>query len=556
MTGLDPITVEVLRHKFEGIANEMEDTLLKSSFSPIVKEGLDTSASLFTREGATLAQASAIPIHLGTLIPAVAKILETFPIEAMQEGDVFTLNDPYLGGTHLPDFAIIVPVVHEGRVLAFSAAMTHHQDVGGMTAGSIPTNATEIFQEGLRMPPVKLRSAGVYDDTLVKVMRQNVRIPDTFMGDIYAEVAACVVGARRLVDVAGHYGHDHLLSVFEALLDRSEIMTREALRRIPEGTYRAVDYLDNDGIELDRRIRIEVAATIKDGTIHFDFTGTDAQLKGPFNCVPSGSLAAACYAVRALTDPRIPTNGGCFRPITLHLPEGSLVNPVEPAPVNARTATIKRITGCMIGALAPVLKDRVPAFNGGELLVMAFGGRLANGESYVTGELIAGGSGAGSVRDGVDGVETDATNCMNLPAEAMEMEAPIRVHRLTSRPDSGGAGKFRGGLGVIKEFEVLEGPVSFSHRGERHFHGAPGLWGGGEGAKAVSVIRRADGSEEVIPSKLVTTLEKGDRLWVGTAGGGGYGPPEERDRAKVATDVADGKVSPEMAKALYGLEET
>ena len=408
--------------------------------------------------------------------------------------------------------------------------------------GSVPTNATEIYQEGLRIPPLKLREAGVYNATLVALLRQNVRIPDTVMGDLNAQIAACTIGARRFAELAERFGDNQLAAICAELLTRSERLTRAALARIPPGTYRYVDYLDNDGIELDKPIRIEVAATVGNGAIEFDFAGTSAQVKGPMNCVPSGSLAAACWAVRALTDPEIPTNGGCFRPISLKLPPGTIVNPQEPAPVNARTSTIKRIAGCMIGALAPVLPGKVPAAAAGELLVLAFGGKTASG-NYVVGELIAGGSGGGPFGDGVDAIETDATNCMNLPAEALEMEAPIRLHRVALRADSGGAGEWRGGLGIVREYEVLAGEVSFSHRGERHFSAAAGLAGGGEGARAHSMIHRADGSEEVIPSKIVTTLRPGDRLVVETAGGGGYGDPARRAPERRAADIADGKVS-------------
>ena len=550
---LDMITVEVVRHKLEGIANEMESTLLRSSFSPIVKEGLDASASLFTMKGEALAQACAVPIHLATLIPVVETFLREFPVETMQEGDVYIMNDPYLGGTHLPDIGLVAPIFHRGRVIALSATMTHHQDVGGMTPGSIPTNATEIFQEGIRIPPLKLREAGVMNDTLVKMLRLNVRIPNTFMGDLNAQIAGCQIGARRIAELADAMGPEVLTAIFEELLNRSEAMTRAALRAMPKGVYRYADWLDNDGIELERRVRIEVAVTVGDGSIHIDLTGTSKQLKGPFNCVPSGSRAAAYFAVRALTDPTIPTNGGCFRPVTLHLPVGSLVNPVEPAPVGSRTATIKRVTGCILGAFKDALPDRVPADSGGELLVLAFGGRLASGASFVTGELIAGGAGAGRASDGVDVVETDATNCMNLPAEAMEMEAPIRVHRLSLSRDSGGAGRQRGGLGILKDIETLVDGVTLTHRGERHYYPAGGSHDGLAGAKAHSVLHRNDGTDEVIPSKLVTTMNRGDRLVVSTAGGGGYGDPHERDRAAVRDDVRNGKVSADAARTLYGL---
>jgi N-methylhydantoinase B/oxoprolinase/acetone carboxylase alpha subunit len=546
---LDPITVEVVRNKLEGIANEMEMTLLKSSFSPIVKEGLDASASLFTPDGMTIAQACSIPIHLATLIPAVQKMIETYPVTEMHPGDVYILNDPYCGGTHLPDIAIMAPVLYQGQVIALSAAMTHHGDVGGMSPGSLPTNATEIYQEGIRIPPLKLRDAGVLNATLVAMLRQNVRMPDTFMGDIHAQIAASQVGVRRLTELADSYGAEALAAIFEDLLNRSERLTRNALRAIPAGTYRYVDFLDNDGIDLERQVRIEVAVTVKDGNIAFDFEGTSAQLKGPFNCVKSGSQAAAYFAVRALTDPSIPTNGGCFRPVSLYLPEGTLVNPREPAAVNARTSTIKRITGCMIGALAQVMPEKVPAAAAGELLVVVFGGQRNDRSAYIVGELIASGSGAASDRDGVDVIETDATNCMNLPAEAMEMEAPIRVHRVALRCDSGGAGEYRGGLGVVREYEMLEDNVRFSHRGERHFSRAAGLLGGQPGASAHSSIVRANGAEEVIPSKAMAVLGKGDRVILQTAGGGGFGEPGRRTH--VAEDVANGKVSEQAARELY-----
>ena len=539
---LDPITVEVTRHKLEGIANEMQSTLLRSSFSPIVKEGLDASAGLFTADGQTLAQACAIPIHLATLIPVLQKIIETFPPATMHPEDTFLLNDPYTGGTHLPDIALVQPIIVDGRLVAFSAAMTHHQDIGGMSAGSVPTNATEIYQEGLRLPPLKFRDAGKLNETLVAIIRQNVRIPDTVMGDINAQLAACSIGVRRITELTRKFGHDALTGLFSELLDRSEIMTRKALAKIPQGTYRYVDYLDNDGVDLDKPIRIEVAVTVGQSGIHIDFTGTSPQVRGPMNCVPSGSLAAACFAIRALTDPAIPTNAGCFRPISLHLPEGSLVNPVEPAPVNARTSTIKRITGCIVSALANILPDRIPAPSAGEMALVAFGGRQPTGENFVTGDLIASGSGASATSDGVDVIETDATNCMNLPAEAMEMETPIRLHRVALRPGSGGDGAFRGGLGTEREYEVLTDNVTFTHRGERHLSAARGIFGGGDGACGESTILRADGTTETIPSKIVARLMKGDRVIVRTAGGAGYGDPTQRTAAMRRSDVADGKV--------------
>lgn len=538
---LDPITVEVVRNKLEGTANEMQSTLLRSSFSPIVKEGLDASASLFSVEGETLAQALAVPIHLATLIPCVSTIIDRYPVPSMIDGDIFIMNDPYAGGTHLPDIALVMPIFSEGRAIALSATMTHHQDVGGMTPGSVPTNATEIYQEGVRIPPLKFRDGGVINDTLVQLLRLNVRIPDTFMGDLNAQVAACSIGARRITALASSLGVPLLHAIGDELLRRSEALTRACVVDIADGTYHYVDYLDNDGIDLDTPVRIQVAVTVNGDSVHVDFSGSSPQVRGPFNCVPSGSMAAACFALRALTDPDIPTNGGCFRPISLYLPEGSIVNPKAPAPVNARTATIKRIAGCVIGALRQAIGEDAPADAAGELLVLAFGGARQDGTQYVVGELIASGSGASNGLDGVDVIDTDGSNCMNLPVEALEMDAPLRVLRSSLRTGSGGTGEWRGGLGITREYELLSGEVSFTHRGERHVHAAAGALGGGDGQMAHSVIHRANGGTEVIQSKTVTRLRAGDRVEVHTAGGGGYGVAARRNPAALENDWQDGK---------------
>ena len=553
VTTTDPITLEVVRNKVDGIANEMQSTLLRSSFSTVVKEGLDASASLFTPNGETLAQAIAIPIHLATLIPIVETIARTFPMDEMKPGDLYIMNDPYLGGTHLPDIAIVMPVFFDERPIAFSAAMTHHQDVGGMSPGSVPPNATEIYQEGIRIPPQKLREGNEFNHTLVEMLKLNVRVPQVFMGDIGAQISACTVGARRVAELAGRYGYGQTLRIFNELLDRSEQLTRKALEAIPDGTYSYVDYLDNDGVNLDESVRIEVAVTVSGSELHCDFEGTDPQTRGPFNAVKSGSQAAAYYAVRAVTDSSIPTNGGCFRPVSLHLPEGTLVNPVEPAPVNSRTATLKRIAGSIVGALKGALPEQIPADSAGELLVLSLGGKNLSGKPYVVGEFNAGGSGGGPRKDGVDVIETDGSNCMNMPVEALELEAPARVHRMSLRTDSGGVGEFRGGLGCVREIEFLTDNIALTHRGERHRHAARGSQGGGDGAKAFSKIVRRDGTEEVVNSKLFTMVHSGERLIVETAGGGGYGDPNGRDREAVQDDLRNRKVSERSAMNDYGL---
>ena len=537
----DPITTEVVRNKLEGIANEMQSTLFRSSFSPIVKEGLDASASLFTIDGETLAQAIALPFHLATLIPIVKKIIEEFQLDQMADKDIYIMNDPYMGGTHLPDIALVMPIFSGGELIAFSAAMTHHQDVGGMSPGSVPTNATEIFQEGIRIPPLKYSDKGVINDTLLKILKLNVRLPDSFEGDLNAQIAACEIGRRRISDLEVRYSAKVLKNIFLDLLNRSESMTKQAIMALPDGTHAYFDYLDNDGIDLDTPIKIEVSVRVMGDSVEIDFSGTSQQVRGPFNLMPSGAYAAAYFAVHALTDPNIPTNGGCFRPIKLLLPEKSIVNPEEPAPVNARTSTMKRVAGCITGALGQFVPERAPADAAGEMLLLAFGGDRVDGSRYVVGELIASGSGASEGMDGVDVIETDGTNCMNLPVEALEMDVPIRVHKTELNTGSGGSGKFRGGLGLVREYEILHGTVIFTHRGERHSHPARGLMGGEPGGKAYSKIKRCDGKEIVIKSKIVETLRIGDRISVQTAGGGGYGRPADRPDYLKKNDVADRK---------------
>ncbi len=549
---VDPILLEVIRNKLDGIADEMEMTLVRSAFSVIVKEALDASASLFTVAGEPLAQSVAIPAHLSMLVPMVAAILRDHPIETMQEGDAYLMNDPYDGASHLPDVAVVMPVFVEGRPIALSAALTHHQDIGGMTPASVPTNATEIFQEGLRLPPLRLFRDGAFDETLIALIKQNVRLPDVFMGDLNAQIACCSIGARRLKDLAETYGGNLLSALFAELLDRSERMVRNAIAGLPDGTYRYALQMDNDGVELDRRLTIKVAVTVAGEEMTFDFTGTSPQARGPINAVPAGALGAGSFAIKAITDPSIPNNGGCFRPLHFELPEGSLVNPREPAPVSCRSVTLKAIVGCVLGALREAAPDRVPADASGELMLVHFGGRDERGKPYITSQLLAGGSGAGRRSDGTDVIETDVTNCMNVPAEALEMSAPLRVHSLRLRTDSGGAGAQRGGLGCEQTIELLSGEATMTYRGERHFWVSPGHAGGAPGAAAAGWIDRRDGRREEMPSKMVTRVERGDRVTICTAGGAGYGAPEARTAAAVTTDIENGKISRDAAAAVYG----
>jgi N-methylhydantoinase B len=551
---MDPILLEVLRNKFDAIADEMEITLLKSAYSSIVKEGLDASAAIFDASGDTIAQATAIPIHLGALIFGVKRMLRAFPAAQMAQGDLYLLNDPYDGGTHLPDLILVVPIVADGRTVALACTMCHHQEIGGKTPGSVPTDATEIYQEGLIIPPCRLAREGRMDESLLEIIRRNVRIPDIIIGDLMAQVAAGRLAGTRMGELFARHGVTEVLKAVEELYARSEAMTRRHIAALPDGTYRFVDYMDNDGIDLDRRVRVEVAVTVRGSTLTFDFTGTSPQVRGPFNCVPSSTMAAVYYAVRAMTDPDIPNNAGCFRPVEAILPPGTLVNPKPPASVSGRTATVKRLADAILGALVKALPSRIPAAGCGTLLVMALGRRdPRTGRAFVASELGAGGMGARPEKDGIDGVETDVSNCMNIPVEAVEMEFPIRIGRCRLWGDSAGAGRWRGGLGLEKVFEATRAELTVSHRGER-FSTAPwGLFGGRPARNGNAFVLRRDGSREAVPSKQVLTLGTGEGLHVFIAGGAGHGDPLERDAERVRADVLDRRVSIEAAGEDYGV---
>lgn len=504
---IDPITLEVIRNRFDVIAEEMELTLLKSSHSTIVKEGLDASAALFTADGQTFTQATGIPIHLGALILAVEAILKKFPPTRMQPGDMFVVNDPYAGGTHLPDVVVVVPIFYREELVGLATTMAHHQEIGGKTPGSVPTDATEVYQEGFRIPPLKLAEGGVLNQTLLELWQQNIHIPYIVMGDLRAQIAAGKLAGARVERLMQEYGSTTVLDAVSQLMDQAEAMMRASIRAIPPESYTFVDELDNDGIDLDRRVKIQATITVQGSELQVDFTGTSPQTRGPFNCVPSSTLSAVYYVLRTITDPHTPNNAGVFRAVKVVLPPGTLVNPDPPAPVCARTATVKRLADTLLGALVQAMPERIPAANSGQLLVLSFSGvDPPTGRRFVTSELGAGGMGARPTKDGVGAVDTDVTNCMNIPVEAIESDHPLRVLRNRLWNDSGGAGQYRGGLGYEKILEVVRGEVLIAYRGERFFSQPWGLFGGLPAPRSRAFVQRCDGPTEEIPSKGMYTL--------------------------------------------------
>jgi N-methylhydantoinase B len=549
-----PYLSEVVRNRLDVIADEMETVLLRSSHSIVIKEGGDATCAIFDAAGEALAHAVAIPLHLGALRPAMTQILARYA-DSARDGDVYVMNDPYDGGTHLPDVIVCAPVFHDGRLIALTAALSHHQDIGGMVFSSMPAHATEVFQEGLIIPPVRLYEADRLNDDVLRLVLRNVRLPQSFRGDLDAQVAAVLTGRRRLLELIADVGFDAFAASTVELLDRSERMTRTAIAAIAAGTYRFHDYLDHDGIELGRKIRIEAAVTVGDGDFTVDFTGTDPQCAGPVNAPPSTAFSAVAYVLRALSDAATPINGGSERPIRLILPEGTLVNPVRPAPVSLRAHAARRIVDVLLGALVEALPDRIPACSASINGAFSYAGiDPRTGHTFaITDTNIASGMGALPDRDGTDVLEMHTTNLLSIPVEALELAAPVLVHRHLLRADSGGAGRFRGGLGAERALELLRGAAVSSLRHERHETSPWGLNGGGDGARWVAKLSHPDGSEETLPGKTVFEFRAGDVLTVQTGGGGGFGHPLQRSADAVLADWRDGKVTLDHARDAYGV---
>jgi N-methylhydantoinase B len=408
----------------------------------------------------------------------------------------------------------------------------------------------------LIIPPLKLYSAGEPNTTLFEIMRRNSRTPEALLGDIDAQIACNRVGARGLLRLCADYGAERFLQASRELMDYAEQLTRQAIERIPDGRYSFHDYVDYDGVELGKPVKIAATVTVAGSEITVDFTGSDAQARGAINSVPSSTRAAVCYVVRAITDPDIPNNDGCFRPVSIVFPERSVVNPSKPAAVSVRTITIKRIVDVLLGCFAQALPDRIHAASCGQLALMVLGGiDPRNDRAYVTwqGLPTAGGMGARPGKDGIDVIDTDVTNLMNEPVEATEMDYPVRVHHIRLWTDSGGAGQYRGGLGFQARTELLRGDATLVVRRDRHDFAPWGLRGGQPAPVASVVQTHLDGSETNLPSKIVVPVKTGETLDIATSGGAGFGDPFERTPEAVLADVIDGRVTRLAAERDYGV---
>ncbi len=520
MPAVNIIKLEIFRNLLSSVAEEMGTVLQRTGYSPNIKERRDFSCALFDANGDIAAQAAHLPVHLGSTPESVKKIIETVD---MSKGDCVILNDPYMGGTHLPDITFVEPIFikNNNKPSFYMANRAHHCDVGGKTFGSMGL-CTRIEDEGIIIPPTKLLLSGRLNKILLKDMMSRVRNPEERKGDFLAQLAAIAVGKKRLLNLVEKYSLDEVLFYMSALQDHSERMVRELISRIPNGSYTALDHLDDDGMD-NENIPIILTITVLDDEITMDFTGSAQQVRGNINAVHAVTRSAAFYVLRCLVNEDIPTNSGIFRPIKLILPEKSIVNASYPAAVaGGNVETSQRITDVIFLALSKVLTGEIPSASQGTMNNVSIGGvDQRNGEEFTYYETIGGGTGASAHGNGVDAVHSHMTNTLNTPVEALEHAYPFRVTKYQIRKGSGGTGIHKGGDGIIREYEFC-GDAEVSLLSERRKNGPWGLNGGGPGNPGKNILIKND-EKIILPSKVNIKVKKGDRLIVETPGGGGYG---------------------------------
>ncbi|MDB2226230.1 hydantoinase B/oxoprolinase family protein [Halorubrum ezzemoulense] len=528
---IDSVTLEVFRNKLESIAEEMGKVLIRSAYSPNIKERQDCSTALFDADGRMVAQAEHIPVHLGAMPDAVAAVTAKDP----EPGDAYILNDPFEGGTHLPDVTIVSPIATESDVIGYAVTRAHHADMGGMTPGSMPAGATDIYQEGLRLPAVKLRSGGELNEDLLAMILANVRNRTERRADLRAQLAAHDRAEDRLRSLIDEHGRDQVNQAFGAVINYSQARMTDELTAFPDGTYEAHDVLEGDGVS-DAEIPIRVSITVDGATVEVDFTGTADQCAGNMNAPLSVAKSAVYFVVRCITDPEIPPNYGSYADITVTAPQGTVVNPTPPASVvGGNVETSQRLTDVVFAAFAEAAPERVPAASQGTMNNVIIGNRDRGGFTYY--ETIGGGFGARPDKDGMDGVQVGMTNTLNTPIEVLEAEYPFTVEQYGFREGSGGDGQYRGGLGLVRSV-TIETEAVVSLLTERRRRRPQGAAGGEPGAAGENL---ANG--EPLPAKTTREVEAGTTITVRTPGGGGYGNPSKRTADDRKADRLDEKVS-------------
>ena len=556
--GVDPARFEIVKNALLSAAEEMKIVLAKTAYSPLLKMAGDYSCGIFNAHGDMVVQGPDLPIHLGSMPDAVRSIVKAFP--EPKAGDVYIHNDPYHGGSHLPDVNVVMPAFHGARLLGYGCVRAHWPDIGSATPGSYGA-VTEIYGEGLRMPPTRIYVDGKPDANVEALIFANVRAPSERVGDLRAQVAANRRGVLRLQNLAEKYGVDQLLLIMERILDYSEAMMRDALRRTPDGVSTFVDTIDGDGIvergeTEDAVFRVKVTITKKGDGVVVDFDGSDPRVPGPMNSPLTVTQSGVFAALKMILDSNslIPPNSGAWRPVEVRAPAGCVVNAQEPASVTyANHEMSARIADMIFAAMSVLTPKNVPAGSHGTGGVVIFGGSdYRTGETFISYEVTRGGFGARPVKDGISGVSTPVGNMMNTPVEILEMSFPLRVEEYALVPDSGGAGKWRGGLGARRVWRVLKRDVSCTTCCERVFTAPFGLAGGKDGATARIHLELADGTKRPVGGKGAFIAPAESRLVFQVAGSGGYGPPSERSSELIRRDLEAGYISEEAARRDYG----
>ena len=553
---LDPITREVVANSLTSAAEEMSRAMRRSAYSAIIYDMLDFSCAIFGREGELISQDENLPAQLGVMSSAIRFMLRKFPAEQTYPGDVFIMNHPYFGATHSNDLIVIAPIYYGERLMGYAGTNAHHMDVGGKTPGTEAADATEVWQEGLLLPIVKLYERGEPNQAILDVLGANVRIPKETLGDVRSQIAACRTGERRWVELCERYGVDELERYVDDLWDYAETMVRSEIRAMRQGLYHAEGYMDPD-LYGDGLIKIVVAVTVGDGHIHADFTGTDAQVRGSMNCPLSSTVSAMWYAVRCMIDADVEMNEGCYRPVSWTVPEGSVLNPLPPAAVSARHPTSLKVADLMLKALCEAKPERsaagcsvsFPTFN-------ATGIDPRTDEPYLCADIVGGGMGGHPYGDGLSAIDTHLGNCAMMFAEALELEAPLRVLKTELVPDSGGAGTHRGGLAVERWYEVIAPHVTIAGWYGDQTRDETRPWGiaGGLGGQCAAIVSNPGCDDERELRARGVNLEKrlGERIALRGAGGGGWGRPQERDPEALAWDIKNGYVTTDGAIRDYG----
>jgi N-methylhydantoinase B len=556
---VDPITLEIVRNGLTSIAEQMTSRLIHSAYSYIVREMEDCSAGIFDRQGRLLAESANVPIHLACLAPCLTTILQRyFPLSDLEQGDILVTNDPYLGGGsmachHTGDIITYTPVFYDGEVAAFVALMVHHMDVGAMYMATRGWGI-DIWQEGLRIPPLKLYHRGQPNHDIFKMILNNTRVPEMIENDLKAQSAACQIASKEFIEMIDKYGRGAMFESFEDLMHHSEKRTRGEIEKIRDGTYEHTEYLCDDGAK-GGPYKLTVRIEVKGSDMLLDFTGTAAQIAGPINAPLSATYSAVYYVLRALTDPTIPSSDGCGRPITIIAPAGTLVNCQLPAACYQRMVTCHSIVDLIMGALADAMPEKIMADSCGCQYDYCNAIDPHTGRRVMWGEVVAGGMGARSFKDGISVMSCHVTNCPAPSIEALEIVSPTIYLLRELWEDSGGAGKYRGGLSQVLSYKILGSDPQLHHTSQKSRIEPQGFWGGKSGKGGRWIINEGQADQRILPYAIgdIEFLNPGDTVTFYGTGGGGYGNPLERDPEAVQKDVIQGVISLDAAEEDYGV---